>query len=582
MVRDPIALEIVKNALSTIAEEMGLSVVRSAYSTVVKEGGDATSAIFDGEGRLVAQSMGAPLMHLSSLRPSLRELLRDYPASGMRDGDVYAFNDPYRGGIHSNDVMVFRPVFFAGRPAFFTTALLHVADVGGIAAGGLPANATEMYHEGLILPPVPIQIAGEPDRSLLAVIAANSRTPEKVLGDIRAMLAGTHVGARRLEALVERHGVEPLLELTAELMDYSERRTRQCIGELPAGTQRGSFVIDDDGVEPGREHRVQVEVTIGSDHIRADFTGTDPQARGPINAAFSQSMSGVLFATRCFLDPGIPVNEGCYRPLEAVFPEGSLVNPRPPAACNARMATVMAIVEAMLQAFSRVIPGKAVAASSNAHVYTLSGTDPDGRVWTYLDPQFGGVGARAAADGLDATAPLIFGGVGAMHTVEALEIEYPVRFDCFELWRDSGGPGRRRGGLGTRRRFAVLTDGELTARATDRCRIPPPGIDGGRPGLGGGWVINEDGPGEERLAPKVTSYPLRAGDTVTMLTSAGGGSGDPLEREPARVAEDVREGRVSIAGARRDYAVVLDPDTLSPDAAGTASLRALTGRSGKG
>ena len=333
---DPIALEIVKNGLGTAAHEMGLSVVRSAYSTVVKEGGDATSAIFDGQGRLLAQSIGAPLMHLSSLRPSLAELLRDFPADEMQDGDVFASNDPYRGGIHSNDIMLFKPVFFDDRAAFFTAALLHVADIGGMAAGGLPANATEMYHEGLILPPVPRQCAGEPNRSVLDIIAANSRTPEKVLGDLRAMLAGVNVGAKRLGDLVRRYGTRELLALSAELLDYSERRTRQDIGKLPDGRQRGAFVIDDDGIEPDKEHRVEVEVEICGDEIRADFSGTAPQARGPINAAYSQSMSGVLYAVRCFLDPEIPVNEGCYRPLHVNFPPGTLVNPHPPAACNAR------------------------------------------------------------------------------------------------------------------------------------------------------------------------------------------------------------------------------------------------------
>ena len=575
MLSDPISLAIVQNAFTTTAQEMGLSVVRSAYSTVVKEGGDATSAIFDGRGRLVAQSVGAPLMHLSSLRPSLAELLRDFPAEDMREGDVFAFNDPYRGGIHSNDVMLFRPVCLGGRVEFFTAALLHVADIGGIAAGGLPANATEMYHEGLILPPVPIQRAGEPQRDVLNIIAANSRTPEKVLGDIRAMLAGVNVGARRIGGMAQRYGVERLGELCSELMDYSELRTRQEIGKLPAGTQRGEFLIDDDGIETGKDHRVQVELEIGRDSIRADFSGSDPQARGPINAARSQSMSGVLFAVRCFLDPEIPVNEGVYRPLEVELPYGTLVNPRPPAACNARMATVMAIVEAILQAFAGVAPHKAVAASCNAHVYTLDGVDREtGKVWTYLDPQFGGAGARSDRDGLDVTAPLIFGGGSVAGTVEAYEIEYPVRFRRFELWRDSGGAGRWRGGLGTRRELEVLDDVRLTARATDRCRIPPPGIRGGRPGAGGGWIVNQDEADERVLPPKITAHELRRGERLTMLTSAGGGCGEPWERDPPRVLEDVREGRVSVEAARRDYGVAIDRRTLALLDEATRRLRA--------
>ena len=580
--KEPIALEIVKNALSTIAEEMGVTVVRSAYSTAVKEGGDATSAIFDGQGRLIAQSTGAPLMHLSSLRPSLQELLKDFPPSEMADGDIYIFNDPYRGGIHANDMMLFKPVFHDGRLAFFTTALIHVADVGGMSAGGLPANATETFHEGLLLPPVKLEESGRPYGSVLAIVAANSRTPEKVLGDIRAMVAAVNIGARRLVALAERHGLDKLLSYTNDMMDYSEQRIRQEIQSFPHGVCEGAFVIDDDGVDEGRDFRVQVAITIADSSLIADFTGTDQQARGPINASVSQSMSGVLYALRCFIDPTIPMNEGCYRPLRVVLPEGTLVNPNPPAACNARMATVMAIIEAMLQAFSRHYPEAAVAASSNVQVYTMNGVDRStGKVWTFMDSQFGGVGARSTKDGLDITPPLIFSGGSVAHTVEALEMEYPVRFRSYRLRQDSGGPGLWRGGLGIQRDVQILEDGQLTARVTDRCRRPPPGIFGGQPGKGGRWVVNQGTPQEIELPPKVTGYPLRAGDTVTMLTAAGGGFGPPMERDPRLVLRDVLERRVSIEAARSDYGVSITPATMTVDDDETRRLRARADVDGK-
>src|SRR5579862_1275656 len=319
-VHEAIELELVRNALATIAEEMGLAVVRSAYSSHVKEGGDSTAALFDAGGRLLAQSNGAPLMHLASLRPSLTEVLVDFPAAGMADGDVFVTNDPYRGGIHSNDVMVFRPVFIDGAVTFFTASLLHVADIGGVATGGLPANATEMYHEGLVLPPVRLYRAGEPDHGIFATLAANSRTPEKVLGDVRAMVAGDFAGATRLAELAAKYGRARLIELCDELIAYSERRTRLEIAALPDGEHTGSFTIDDDGVEPGKDHVVRVKVTIDGDRFIADFTGTDRQARGPINAAVSQSISGAFFAMRCLLSSDIPVNEGAFAPLELVLP----------------------------------------------------------------------------------------------------------------------------------------------------------------------------------------------------------------------------------------------------------------------
>ncbi|WP_420639222.1 hydantoinase B/oxoprolinase family protein [Candidatus Poriferisocius sp.] len=570
---DPVALEVVKNALAVIAEEMGLTTVRSAYSSVVKEGGDSTAAVFDHRGRFIAQSMGAPLMHLASLRPSLGAVLEDFPPDRMADGDIYAANDPYRGGIHSNDVMIFRPVFIDGRLAFFTSALLHVADLGGMAAGGLPANATDMFQEGLVLPPVPLARGGEPNQPMLKVIAANSRTPDKVLGDIRAMIAAVNVGADRLGDLARRYGLVRLHGLVDDLLDYTERRTRFGIEALADGTYTGSFVIDDDGVNPEADHTVAVTLTVTGSEVIADFEGTSPQAPGPINAAVSQTVSGVLYALRCMLAPDIPVNDGAFRPLEVRLPPGTLVNPDPPAALNARMATVMAVVEAMLGAFAQLDPARAVAASCNVHVYIMNGLGADRRPWAFMDPQFGGSGARSDRDGVDVTGPLVFATGGGLHTVEAYEQEHPVRFERFELWTDSGGPGRWRGGSGSRRDIRILTDGQFTGRATDRCRRPPPGISGGHPGAGGGWVLNADTPGERPLPAKVTAHPLQAGEVITMYTSAGGGCGDPLERDPRRVADDVRDGRVSVEGARASYGVVIDPATGHLDPDETARLR---------
>lgn len=578
-VSDPVGVELVRNGLATIAEEMGLAVVRSAYSSAVKEGGDSTAAVFDRSGHLLAQSAGAPLMHLASLRPSLAAVLGRFPANTMAPGDVYVSNDQFQGGIHSNDVMIFRPVFLddvpAAGPAFFTGALLHVADLGGMAPGGLPANATDCFQEGMVLPPVRLEHAGVADDDLMAVIAANSRTPTKVLGDISAMVAGTHVGSTRLAELAERHGAQRLQDLCDELLAYTEHRMRAGIAELPDGRHEGSFVIDDDGVDPDADHVVRVAVTIDGDRVIADFTGTDPQAPGPINAAVSQSMSGVLYAVRCHLDPDIPVNDGCFAPLEMILPFGTLVNPRPPAACNSRMATVLGIVEAMLTAMAPLHPELSLAGSCNAHVYVMSGRDPRSHeAWSFLDPQFGGAGALADLDGLDVVAPLIFAAGGALHCVEAYELEYPVRFERFSLWRDSGGPGRHRGGLGSRRDIRVLTDAVFNGRATDRCRRPPPGAQGGRDGSGGGWVVNL-GTDDERVLPsKITNHPLRAGEVVTMLTSAGGGYGHPFERDPALVAADVAEHRLSVQAAARDYGVVVDPLTGQVDTDATATLRA--------
>ena len=573
MMHDPVLLEIIKNAMATIAEEIGIVAVRSAYSTAVKEAADASAAVCAADGQVIAQSLGAPLMHLSSLRWSPRELIKDFPLETMKDGDVFLFNDQFRGGIHSNDIMVFKPVFSAGKPRFLTSALIHVADLGGLSAGGLPATATEYFHEGLMLPPVKLYDGGELNQDLVRIISANSRTPEKVMGDIRSMVGGTNVGAKRLLELIDKYGLAELEELVKELIDYTERLTRNEIAKIPPGTYHGSYEIEEDGVVPDKTYTVRVAVTVKGSDCHFDFTGTDPQARGAINAAFSQAISGVMFALRCFLDPTIPMNEGCFRPLTFTLPLGTMVNPRPPAACNARMATVQAAIDAVFQALSQAVEKKAVAASGNVHVYTMNGSDRStGKIWSYMDAAMGSVGARSIKDGLDGQPISLFGG-NDRPSMESYEIEYPVIFDRFRLWPDSGGPGKWRGGMGLHREVTVLQDAEITVRAADRCRIPPLGIMGGKQGKGGGWVINLGTAKQIDLPSKKTNQPLHAGDTLSMFVSGGGGFGDPLEREPERVARDVERGMVSIEAAARDYGVIVDPKTFKVNAEATAKLR---------
>jgi N-methylhydantoinase B len=573
--QDPVLLEIIKNAMGTIAEEIGIVAVRSAYSTAVKESADASAAVCDIDGQVIAQSLGAPLMHLSSLRWSPRELMKDFPRETMKDGDVFLFNDQFRGGIHSNDIMVFKPVFSGGKPRFLTSALIHVADLGGLSAGGLPATATEYFHEGLMLPPVKLYDGGQLNEDLVRIISANSRTPAKVMGDIRSMVGGTNVGARRLLELIDKYGLEQLENLVGELLDYTERLTRSEIAKIPDGTYEGSYVIEDDGIVPDKSYTVRVAVTVKGSDCHFDFTGTDQQARGAVNAAFSQAISGVVFALRCFLDPTIPMNEGCFRPLTFTLPLGTLVNPRPPAACNARMATVQAVIDAIFGALSQAFADKAVAASGNVHVYTMNGTDrTSGRIWSYMDPVIGSWGARSIKDGLDGQPLSLFGG-NDRPSMEAFEIEYPVMFKRFRFWTDSGGPGKWRGGLGLLREVTALEDAEVTVRAADRCRMPPPGIMGGKPAKGGGWVIDSAGGERIELPSKKTNQPLHAGDTLSMFVSGGGGFGDPRERDVERVAGDVADGVVSIEAAARDYGVIVDPVSFKVDVAATAKLRAI-------
>ncbi len=572
--RDPILLEIVKNALITIAEETGVVVARSAYSPGSVETADTSIAIFDRSGRLIAQSTGTPLTHLSSLRYSPKELMKDFPPETMEDGDVFIFNDPFHGGIHPTDVMIFRPVFYKGKLSFFCGTLMFVADMGGMSSGGLPANATECYHEGLILPPVKLYEGGRLNENLVRVIRANSRTPNMLMGDIQAIVAGTSIGGKRVLELVDKYGYEALSSLIAANLDYTEALTRAGLAKIPDGVYHGSYMIEEDGIEPGKTFNVKATITIKGSDCLVDFSGTDKQARGAINASYTQALTGAVFALRCYLDPTIPMNEGFYRPFEFVQPLGTLVNPSYPAACNMRMATVQAMIDAIHEALAPAFPEKAVAAAANCHVYTAGGKQPDsGDIWSMVDAHMGPIGARSNKDGVDAMPHPIYNAYAYGRDIEVLEAKFPVVFDYFRMWTDSAGPGRWRGGVGLIKQVKFLVDADLTLRAIDRSHIPPQGVRGGKAARVGGFILNRGTPDETALPTKKTNHHIRAGDVLTVLMPGGGGFGDPFGRDPDLVVRDVKLGLVSREAAAHEYGVMVDLANGDVDRTATSRLR---------
>ncbi len=536
---EAITAEVVRNALTVAAEEGSVVVVRSSHSTNIQEGADAAAALLDARGRLISQSAATTVLHSASLRCGLQSLLEEIPVDGMRPGDVLALNDPYRGGIHANDIMVLRPVFAGGRVRWFSGTLIHVADVGGVAVGGLGSLATDTFAEGVLLPPVWLYREGEPNRDVFGIIERNSRAPAKVIGDIHALVGGVNVMARRLDELAQRYGADELDRLIDGFIDYARLLTAEGLRRLPAGTYRGSFTIDGDGVEAGRTFDVAATVTIGDGRAVVDLTGTSPQSRGAINSSVSQTLSGIVYAIRCFLDPAIPMNEGCFDAITAVLPPGSLVNPDPPAACGGRVVTVTAAVEAILHALAEAAPDHAVAASALIHVYTLSGAG-----WLTLGYEFGGIGARHGCDGPDATGAYFLGGRSVIPQIEPLEAQLPFVVERCRLVPDSGGAGRWRGGLGVEMAIRLRAPAELTVRG-DRITIPPPGAAGGHPGRPGSFTVARSGGPEEQLAPRQQHIRLAPDDVFVLRTSGGGGLGDPAERDLAAVRDDVAEGRVT-------------------------------------
>jgi N-methylhydantoinase B len=570
---DPVLCEIVKNALLMVAQEAGIRAARSAGSTFVSQSAEVACALFDATGRVIAQTEIGQ-MHISALRAMLAAVREDHADETLRDGDVLVTNDPFRGGIHPTDVGAFRPIFHEGRPVFYCGVMMIVSDLGGMSAGGLPATASECFHEGLMIPPVKLYNAGALDQALSRMIRANSRTPAKLGADIDALAAGGNVAAKRMDELIAKYGFERLTAVIEELLDYSERLVRLGIGEIPDGTYRGSYVVEEDGVVPDKTYEVVATVTIDGSDCRVDFTGTSPQARGPINASYSQSLSCVLFALRCFLDPDIPMNEGFYRPLHANFPEGTLVNAAYPSACNLRLATGQAIIDAMFRAFAQVYPDKTMAASATVHTVNAHGRQLDGkRPYAMLDISMGASGGRPGHDGVDGIPFFFFVSGGYDRNVEAYEWHNPVRYHRYALLPDSAGPGQWRGGSGVIKELEFLTDAQITLRATDRCQSKPQGAAGGRPGRGGAWVLNEGQPGETVLPTKATNHPVKAGDILTASVPGGGGFGDPFERDPAQVAADVAAGLVTPEDAMQSYGVAIDRETGAVDGPATEALR---------
>jgi N-methylhydantoinase B len=560
MTSDPVLNEVIQSALDMAVEEGGLAAARAAGSTFISSSTVIACALFDPVGRQVAQTAGG-LLHVSALRVMLPELLARHPAESFVEGDVYIFNSPFLGGIHPTDVGAFRPVYHNGALVFFAATMMIVSDLGGMAAGGLPANATETFHEGIVIPPVAYLQGGRGQPMVQAFIRANSRVPDKVIGDIDALAAGTAVVAARIGELLDRYGIACVGAVIDHLIDYAETMARLGLKSIADGRYCGSYEVEADGVETGREFTVRCAIELADGHCTIDFAGTDTHARGPINSSSSQTLSAAVYAMRCYLDANIPMNEGLYNAITVRAPAGTLVNPNYPAACNLRMGTVHAILDAINMALLHAFPERAGAPGGSAATITVSAAAPgkDG-VWSLLDCHFGVGGGRVGLDGVDGTPSPIYASAGWDRSIEAYEWEYPIEYERFAFLPDTGGPGRWRGATGMIKTMRFSADGWLTVRSTDRFDRSPPGLDGGEAGSGGCWIINMGDADEQRLPAKKTNHLIRSGDRLTLINAGGGGMGDPHARDPAAVARDVELGFVTREHALRDYGVEIAAD----------------------
>jgi N-methylhydantoinase B/oxoprolinase/acetone carboxylase alpha subunit len=548
---DPITLEVVRNKLDGIANEMQMTLLHSAFSPIVKEGMDCSAAIFTAEGETIAQATAIPI-HLATMIPALAAVIAKFPVAGMSDGDVYILNDPYCGGTHLPDITLFIPVFARGRAVAFSVATVHHQDVGGMAPGSIPTNATEIYQEGLRIPPLKYIEAGKVNETLDALLRYNIRLSDTFMGDLNAQLAACTVGARRIAELCSVYGDALLLDIFQRLLDRSEAMTRAALRTLPQGTFRYVDWLDNDGVDLDKKVRIQIAVNVGDGTIHFDFTGTSPQVRGPFNCVPSGARAAAYYAVRALTSSQIPTNGGCFRPVTLHLPEGSLVNPVSPAPVNARTATIKRICGAMVSALADAAPEKVPAAAAGLSLMmAFGGRRVDGTPFIVSELVAAGTGASAHADGVDC---LQTDGSNSMNLpIEALGIDAPIRVLRFGLRRDSGGAGEHRGGLGVVREYEFLVDDIRFTYRGERHYTQARGSAGGGPGaMSEATIFRADGRTETIASKCVTT--LGKGDRLVVATAGGAGYGDPVARSRDAVMADVANGKVGVAEAVAKYA----------------------------
>lgn len=549
---DPITFEVVNNALIGVAEQMAATILRTSYSTVVREMLDYSTAVFDPQGYIIAQSCRIPI-HLNSMSRSLRTTLEDaIPLEDWNEGDIIITNDPFLGGQHLPDVQTFMPVFSEGRIVAICGTLDHHLDIGGMRPGSYAGDAVEIFQEGLRIPPIKLFEGGRPNERLLALFEANVRQPAQTGGDLRAQAAALEIGRAGILELVERYGADTLADCLKDAIDSSETRMRAKLRELPEGTYQGTYYVDDDGVTDERI-KVVATLTIKDGGIHVDFTGTDRQRRSPINATISSCESATYFAILSILDPTIPANYGLYKPITIEAPAGTVLNAQPPAAVVGRNAITHTIVNAIMIALSEVVPDRVTAGyygMSNVHILSGDGTG-EHPSWILFDIEVGGGGARKTKDGIDCWSQGIHN--LANTPIEMIEMTYPLRFQRYEFVPDSGGAGRHRGGLGVRRDIEFLDKSGTLETQFDKFKVEPFGLFGGQPGATGKLFLNPDRQDRLPLKSKTVNQTLREGDVFSMMTQGGGGYGPQEERSRDAIERDIREGKVSVERARIDY-----------------------------
>lgn len=566
---DPASLEILKNALGSIADEMALVVLRTAYSPIVRDSMDYSTAVFDGQGRAIAQGLTLAI-HLGAFPDAMRQVMREQ-ASTARPGDMFILNDPYvAGGMHLPDLYVIQPVFFEGNLAAFAATIVHHADIGGLAPGSMALAATEIHQEGVRIPLIKLYREGVANDDLLALLELNSRMPTQLRGDLRAQVSACRAGERGLLALLAKHGLEAFNRYVEALHDYAHTLARGAVGAMPEGDYEHMDFIDGLGDAPTPiTFRVRVSVRAG--HVTVDWGGTSPQVAGAINCPIATTNSVALAALRCAIGVEVPNCEGFNQVLTVKAEPGSIVHPNAPAACAARGLLAYRMFDVLQGAFAKIVPQRMPALGEGGpSVVSLSGR-ANGQPWLITDGVLGSWGGRPSRDGVDGIASPL--GNMSNQPVELIEARVPVQVTRYGLVQDSGGAGRHRGGMAMVREYRLLGEDAALSLRSDRRDHLPAGVDGGLHGSPSLNILVDET--RSRLVPVMPNglLQMRHGDRLLHIAASAGGHGDPLERQPAAVLEDILDGRVSSRYARGVYGVVLDATGCAIDASATAALR---------
>jgi N-methylhydantoinase B len=566
---DPIAFELFKNAIFSIADEMALTVFRTTYSGVLKDNMDFSTGFADADGRLAAQGLTLP-GHLGSVPTAMQSIMRHFK-DDMAPGDVFIMNDPFDGGMHLPDIFIFKPLYHNGERLAFAATVCHHCDVGGRVAGSNASDSTEIYAEGLRIAPMKLYEAGKINKTIMTFIERNVRLPVQLFGDLRAQLAACHIAEQQFAELVERFGAAETKHYMQETIDYAERLTRAALAELPDGEWSFEDWIDDDGVDYGKPIRLFVTIKKTGDKMLVDWTGTSPQVKGAINNTLSYTKAASYTGIRSVLPPGIPNNEGVFRAIEVICPPGTVGNGVLPAACAARGLTGFRMTDCMFGALAMMLPDKVKAAGDGGNTgVSIGGWSKERKPFIYVDFTCGAWGARPWADGLDGNSHM-FANM-ASHSIEVTEAEHPIQLLAYEFVADKAGAGRFRGGVPFMRDYKLTEDEATLQVRSDRRTHRPFGLYGGSPGAPSSNTLNPDTAPCD--LPSKLTMTIKKGDVFRHVLAGAGGWGDPLERDPSAVLRDVRNELLSPPRALADYGVVVDTTQWAVDTAATEAARA--------